>query len=62
MKTMTLDEVKMLPPLTAEEIAAVNNFRNTDFSDCPRQTPEELAQFRPWHELHGEKSRAVTFA
>ena len=31
MKTMTLDEVRKLPPLTAEEIAAVKSFKNTYF-------------------------------
>ena len=52
MKTMTLDEVKKLPPLTEEEIASAMSFKNTDFEDCPKQTAEELAEFRPWHELH----------
>lgn len=50
--TMTLDEVKKLPPLTKEEIDAAMNFENTDFSDCPKMTKEELSQFRPWYELH----------
>ena len=27
-------------------------FVNTDFSDCPKMTKEELSQFRPWYELH----------
>lgn len=53
MKTMTLDEVKKLPPLTAEEVAAVKSFKNTDFSDCPKQTKKELEQFRPWYEVPG---------
>lgn len=52
MKTMTLDEVKKLPPLSAEDVDEVINFKNTDFEDCPRQTKEELAKFRPWYELH----------
>ena len=52
MKTMTLDEVRKLPPLTAEEVAAVKSFKNTDFSDCPKQTKKELEQFRPWYEVH----------
>ena len=52
MKTMTLDEVRKLPPLTAEEITAVKSFKNKDFSDCPKQTKEELAQFQPWYEVH----------
>ena len=49
---MTLDEVKKLPPLTAEEVAEVMSFKNTDFSDCPQQTKEELAKFHPWYERH----------
>ena len=49
---MTLDEVRKLPPLTAEEVAAVKSFKNTDFSDCPKQTKEELAKFRSWYEVH----------
>ena len=52
MKTMTLDEVRKLPPLTAEEITAVKSFKNKDFSDCPKQAKEELAQFQPWYEEH----------
>lgn len=51
MKTMTLDEVKNLPPLTKEEIEEIKQFKNTDFSDCPVQTPEQLAQFRRWNDL-----------
>ena len=35
MKTMTLDEVKKLPPLTEAEIKEAISFKNTDFSDCP---------------------------
>lgn len=54
MKTMTLDEVKKLPPLTAEEVAEVMNFKNSDYEDCPKQTAEELAKFRPWYENHKE--------
>ena len=52
MKIMTLDEIKKLPPLSAEEIEEAMNFKNTDFSDCPIQTEEELKQFRSWRDLH----------
>lgn len=54
MKTMTLDEVKKLPPLTEEEINAAINFKNTDFSDCPKMTEAELKEFKPWYEVHPE--------
>ncbi len=54
MKTMTLDEVKKLPPLTKDEIDEAMNFKNTDFSDCPVMTKEELKEFRPWYEVNPE--------
>ena len=64
--TMTLDEVRNLPPLSEEEVAEVLNFKNTDFSDCPIQTKEKLAQYRPLKEarpdlckkLHPEATRS----
>ena len=49
MKTMTLDEVKNLPPLTEKRINEIKNFQNTDFSDCPKQTKEDLKQFRHYY-------------
>jgi uncharacterized protein (DUF4415 family) len=52
MKTMTLDEVKKLPPLSAEEVEEVMKFKNTDFEDCPKQSKEDLAKFRSWYEVH----------
>ena len=54
MKTMTLDELKKLPPLTEEEIEEVLNFKDTNLDDpeCPVQTKEELKKFRPWYEVH----------
>ncbi len=54
MRTMTLDDLKKLPPLTENEIEEISNFKNTDFSDCPKQSKLELKKFRPWHELHPE--------
>lgn len=45
MVTMTLDDVKRLPQLSAEEICAIMNFKNKDFSDCPKQTKEDLMKF-----------------
>lgn len=47
MKTITLDEVKKLPQLSEEEINEIKNFENKDFSDCPKQTKDELVQFQP---------------
>ena len=55
MKTMTLDEVKKLPPLTKEEIDEAVNFINTDFADCPKMTKDELKEYNkvnsPYDEL-----------
>ena len=51
-KTMTLEEIKNLPPLTEERLNEIKNFQNTDFSDCPTQTKEYLKEFRPYYELH----------
>ncbi len=59
MHTMTLDEVQKLPPLTSEEIESVMSFNNTDFSDCPKQTKEELSKFRPWNEVHNKRPNSV---
>ena len=59
MKTMTLDEVRNLPPLSEEEVAEVLNFKNTDFSDCPIQTKEELAQYRPLKEARPDLYRKL---
>ena len=58
MKTMTLDEVKNLPPLTEKRINEIKNFQNTDFSDCPKQTKEDLKQFRPYYELRAESQKS----
>lgn len=58
--TMTLDEVKK-NPLTEEEknvirraAAQVRAGTAEDDPDCPKQTKEELAKFRPWYEVHPE--------
>lgn len=59
MHTMTLDEVRNLPPLTSEEIESVMAFNNTDFSDCPKQTKDELSKFRPWNKVHNRQPNSV---
>ena len=48
--TMTLDDVKKLPPLTEEEKQIIRNAKPTPTADCPAMTAEELKQFRPWYE------------
>ena len=54
MPTMTLDELKNLPPLTEEEKRTIRNAKPTPTEDCPAMTAEELKQFRPWY-LKGKK-------
>mgnify|MGYP000023707368 CR=1 FL=1 len=50
--TMTLDELKELPPLTAAEKEIIWNARPIHDEDCPKQTKEQLAQFKPYYEAH----------
>lgn len=57
-KTMTLDELRRIP-LTEEEKLIIRSAaekakaENTaDDPDCPKQSKEELAKFRPWYEVH----------
>lgn len=59
MKTKTLEELQNLPPVSEEEMRQALNFVNTDFSDCPVQTTEELKEFKPWREVHDEFYRPV---
>ena len=56
-KTMTLEEIENLPPLTEDRLNEIKAFQNTDFSDCPKQTKEELKQFRPYYELHTKSQK-----
>jgi uncharacterized protein (DUF4415 family) len=41
-----MNGVKILSP---ERIAEIKAFKNTDFSDCPVMTGEELKKLRPRH-------------
>lgn len=52
--TMTLDDIKKLPPLTEERKREMDKFVNKDFSDNPKLTKKELAEFKPWYEVHPE--------
>ena len=36
-----------LPIMSDERIAELNNFTTYDFSDCPKQTLEQLQEFTP---------------
>jgi uncharacterized protein (DUF4415 family) len=35
--------------ITEERLKEIKEFKNTDFSDCPILTEEQLAQFKPSH-------------
>ena len=46
--------------LSPERIAEIKAFKNTDFSDCPIMTEEELKTLRPRHPEHFKpKKQAV---
>lgn len=49
MTTMTLDDLKKLPPLTEAEKAVIKNAQPTPTEDCPAMTKEELKEFQPWY-------------
>lgn len=50
-KTMSLDEVVKYE-IPAEDLERLNDFKNTDFSDCPKDTAEQLKLYKPWYEVH----------
>jgi len=46
--------------LSPERIAEIKAFKNTDFSDCPIMTEEELKKLRPRHpESFNQKNQSV---
>ena len=45
--TMTLKEVRNLPPLTEEETETALHFANTDFSDYPKSSKNSNRKNRP---------------
>ena len=32
----------------------MEDFKNKDFSDCPKLTRDELSEFKPWYTIHPE--------
>ncbi len=48
--TMTLDEIRKMPLPGEEEIRNMNEREPVPDEDCPAQTPEQLARFKPWRE------------
>ena len=54
-KTMTLDEVRNLPPLSEEEKRRIRDFEEKfDDPECPPLTREQMAQMKPLREMHPE--------
>lgn len=49
---MTLDDIRKRPPLTDEEVNIIKSAKATPSEDCPEQTREQLAQYRPWYAVH----------
>ncbi len=50
--TMTLDEVKKLPPLTDKRVREIMDFSDEQDEDCPIPSKEQLKEFRLWYEVH----------
>ena len=50
-KTMSLDEVAKYE-IPVEDLERLNDFKNTDFSDCPKDTAAQLKLYKPWYEIH----------
>ena len=40
--------------ISEERLEQIRNFKNTDFSDCPILTKEQLAQMKPCHLVNRE--------
>ena len=38
--------------MLAEDLERLDGFKNTDFSDCPKVTAEQLKLYKPWYEVH----------
>ena len=53
-KTMTLEEIKKLPPLTEKRLQEIEDFKTTDFSDCPELTDLQLRKLQPAYKVKPE--------
>lgn len=47
--TMTLDEIKKMPPLSDERLEEIKAFQDQPDEDCPVLSKEELSKFKPWY-------------
>ena len=50
-KTMSLDEVAQYE-IPVGDLERLNSFKNTDFSDCPKDTAEQLKLYKAWYKIH----------
>ena len=53
-KSMTIDEVRNLPPLSEQERRSIENAKANPDSSCPELTPEQLETARPAYVEHPE--------
>jgi hypothetical protein len=57
MSLVRYNSLAEIPQPTEAEIKAMLAFEDEDLSDCPEQTPEELAEFRPYKVLYAEREK-----
>lgn len=43
-----------MPPMSKKRLAEIENFVNTDFSDCPILTKEQLSKAKRLRDVHPE--------
>lgn len=54
-KTMTLDEIKKLPPVTESEIQQIQNFdEKFDDPECPPLSSKQISRMKKLREIHPE--------
>ncbi len=54
-KTMTLDEIKKLPPINENEIQQIQNFdEKFDDPECPPLSQDQISRMQTLKEIHPE--------
>ena len=53
--TMTIDEIRNLPPLSSKDKKRIDRALANPDEDCPAQSEEQLKKFRPLKETHPER-------
>lgn len=54
MKKIAMEEAWNIPPMSEEEKREIENHTDTDFSDCPVITAEQLEKAKRGYEIHPE--------